>query len=55
MSPKRWREIFNKPFSTLSIWADGDLGGGGGGSRPKAHFIPSFPSGEAEAHGGREP
>lgn len=28
---------------------------GGGGSRPKAHFIPSFPSGEAEAHGGREP
>lgn len=29
MSPKRWREVFNKPFSTLSIWADGDLGGRG--------------------------
>lgn len=30
MSPKRWREVFNKPFSTLSIWADWDLGGAGG-------------------------
>lgn len=42
---------FSTSLSQPSLSGLTGIWGGGGGSRPKAHFIPSFPSGEAEAHG----
>lgn len=42
---------FSTSLSQPSLSGLTGIWGGGGGSRPKAHFIPSFPGGEAEAHG----